>query len=287
MKKTNKALLICMFCMSMTIWSCKKDSSNSTVAPIESSDNGKSNSTTSGQLSTTVADLQLWGLGSVLQAEKSLDKTYPWYIDQLTTGTYWYVNCGPTAVTMALKWADPNFNKTALDARNTYRPTGGWWMTSDVTNYLTKYGINWRIASLPNAFTTLMNYLDKGQIVILCLDGYYLTYNASTTQHVGRFYAASGPNWGHFIVVKGYKIVDSKFYFEAYDPYSIGATYADNTTWLKGQNRYYTSTDISTATTIWWDYAIVVAPKGKQVVSAAAGLQEFVDPADVPDQKGY
>lgn len=204
--------------------------------------------------------------------------------NQYTTGKYWDINCGPASVTMAIKWVDPTFSKTAVDARNTYRSTGGWWYTSDVANYLTLYGINWRYTSLPDEYQTMMKYLDQGDVLILCLDNYYLKYNANPVQHVGKFYTVSAPNSGHFIVIKGYKIVDNKVYFDAYDPWSIGATYPDGSS-LKGLDRYYTSADLSKATTVWWDYAIIIAPKGKQV-TAAAGLQTFVLPTHVPEQKG-
>lgn len=230
-------------------------------------------------------DVELYGLGSVVTGSKSLDKTYSWYIDQYTSGTYWNVNCGPASVTMAIKWADSTFTKTAADARNTYRSTGGWWTTTDIANYLNTYGINWRYTPLPDEYQTMQKYLDQGNLLILCLDNYYLTYNADAMQHVGKFYQVNAPDSGHFIVIKGYKVVDGKIYFDAYDPWSLAITYP-NTSILKGLDRYYTSADLSKATTIWWDYAIVVAPKGK-VVTAAAGLKAFALPSQVPEQKGY
>ena len=64
------------------------------------------------------------------------DKSYNWYIDQSTSGNFASVNCGPASVTMAIKWADPAFTKTALDARMTYEVSGGWWFTNDIDAYL-------------------------------------------------------------------------------------------------------------------------------------------------------
>jgi hypothetical protein len=32
---------------------------------------------------------------------------------------------------MAIKWADADFTKTALDARMKYEVSGGWWFTGD------------------------------------------------------------------------------------------------------------------------------------------------------------
>jgi len=42
---------------------------------------------------------------------------------------------------------------------------------------------------------------------------------------------------GPLHVIKGYKVVDDQTYFEAYDPYSMGATYSDHS--MKGKDRYY------------------------------------------------
>jgi hypothetical protein len=284
MKKCNKALLIGMFCLSIGMWSCKKNSADSTVAPIPGGDNRALNVTTSGQFSTGTIN-PAWGLGTQLIANTSLDKTYSWYIDQYTTGTYWDVNCGPTSATMAIKWADPTFSKTVVDARNTYRSTGGWWYTTDVANYLNLDGINWQYTSLSDGYQTMMKYLDQGDILILCLDNYYLTYNSNPVQHVGKFYTVSAPGSGHFIVIKGYKNVNNNIYFDAYDPWSIGATYSDGSG-LKGLDRYYTSANLSQATAVWWDYAIIIAPKGQQVTAAAGLRRAFALPTQVPEQKG-
>ena len=284
MKKCNKALLIGMFCLSIGMWSCKKNSADSTVAPIPGGDNRALNVTTSGQFSTGTIN-PAWGLGTQLIANTSLDKTYSWYIDQYTTGTYWDVNCGPTSATMAIKWADPTFSKTVVDARNTYRSTGGWWYTTDVANYLNLDGLNWQYKSLSDGYQTMMKYLDQGDILILCLDNYYLTYNSNPVQHVGKFYTVSAPGSGHFIVIKGYKNVNNNIYFDAYDPWSIGATYSDGSG-LKGLDRYYTSANLSQATAVWWDYAIIIAPKGQQVTAAAGLRRAFALPTQVPEQKG-
>ncbi len=228
-------------------------------------------------------DAEYFGLGESVNAERSLNRNYNWYVDQGTSGTYSDINCGPAAVTMALKWSDSTFNRTAEDARNTFRASGGWWYTTDVVNYLNMYGIEWAYIPLPDNYQSLKRCIDAGEVAILCLDNYYLTYNDNDVQHVGKFYKVGAPDSGHFIVVKGYKQVDKEFYFEVYDPWSIGATYAIDKQ-LKGQNRYYSSNDLEKATGVWWDYAIVVAPKGKVVNNLNVKTYGLSSP--IPAQKG-
>ncbi|WP_316827572.1 C39 family peptidase [Pedobacter miscanthi] len=206
-----------------------------------------------------------YGLGKSVIASKSIEKTFKWYFDQAGTGQFSAINCGPTVATMAVKWSDSTFIKTPEDARNTYRATGGWWYTDDIVNYLNKYGINSAYTALPDNYQTIKKYIDQNYIVILCLDNYYIRYNTSATEHVDKYYRVNAAASGHFIIVKGYKQVDNQFYFEVYDPWSYGASYTLGNQ-LKGENRYYRSDDLETATNVWWDYAIIVAPKGKSVV---------------------
>ena len=44
-----------------------------------------------------------YGLGKVLENYCSNNVSYNWYYDQMNSGTYSSVNCGPTSVTMAMK----------------------------------------------------------------------------------------------------------------------------------------------------------------------------------------
>jgi hypothetical protein len=234
-------------------------------------------------LSTNIPGMLSWGLGRFQSARGSNNKDYEWYLDQKQTGTFSSVNCGPTSTTMVAKWSDPSFTKTPVDARAAYRPAGGWWYTSDIDKYLTDNSIPHYFINLSSnsegtrqIITTTLN---EGEIVILCLDMYYIRSEASTSQRVDKFYATSSSGWGHFIVVKGHKAVDSKYFFEAYDPYSFGVIYSDGV--LKGRNRYYRSDDIFQATSVWWNYAIVITPKGLGK-AAVAGL----DPATIPHNRG-
>jgi len=89
-----------------------------------------------------LTEIRSWGLGRVLEKEFSNNVDYDWYMDQWQTGRYYYENCGPTTVTMAIKWYNQQFSETPEDARNTYHPSGGWWYTGDITTYLNKYSVN-------------------------------------------------------------------------------------------------------------------------------------------------
>lgn len=223
-----------------------------------------------------LTDIRLMGLGMNETTKKSNDAGYDWYIDQANTGAHSGVNCGPASVTMAIKWSNSQFTGTAVDARNMYRPGGGWWYTSDIINYLNHNQVNNYVVSLTDN-NRIRDELSGGKIVILCLDMHHISYETKPRWHIDRFYKAENPGWGHFIVVKGYKIVDSKLLFEVYDPYGYGRTYDSGQ--QKGINRYYRSEEIHYSASIWWNYAIIV--------SRTSGKGEgAVDPASIPHKWG-
>lgn len=222
-----------------------------------------------------------WGLGSTQSIYAHLDRSYEWYIDQADTGPCADNNCGPSSVTMGIKWFTQNFTQTAEDARNTYPEGGGWWYTSDVINYLNLY-------SAPNTTSSftgtdqLMGLLNQGNLVVLCLTTAYLTPDDTDAHREGRFYSYSG---GHFLVVKGWRSTNSGLFFEVYDPNNWHAAYADLTP--KGRNRHYAAGDLASAIANWWNYLIVVHPPGGGGSGAkqSAWLRP-VDPAQIPDMWG-
>ena len=81
-------------------------------------------------------ELDYFGLTGNIITEKSLIKNYGFYFDQFDGSASAGVNCGPAVSTMAIKWADSAFTKTPVDARNLYKPAGGWWTTQNVDDYL-------------------------------------------------------------------------------------------------------------------------------------------------------
>jgi hypothetical protein len=181
-----------------------------------------------------------WGLGDSLQEKYNNDRKYEWYIDQINTGEYSSHNCGPTSVTMAIKWFNRNFNKTPQDARAVYKPNGEDWSTNDIINYLNLNHVN-NITIKLDSINQLKSELRDSNIVILCVDMYYIRYTAVNNYRVDKFYYTP-LTFGHFIIIKGYLIVDNRLFYEVYDPNSWGSVYDDNT--YKGKNRYYRSEDI-------------------------------------------
>jgi hypothetical protein len=96
-------------------------------------------------------------------------------------------------------------------------------------------------------------------------------------QRVDKFYQTT-INWGHFIVLKGYKITDGELFFEAYDPCSFGVMNEDNT--LKGLNRYYRYEDLAAACLPWWNFAFIIAKKGESLSLDAVNRK--LNPLHVP-----
>ena len=207
-----------------------------------------------------------WGLGHILRKAGNSDHDYSWYIDQGGTDPFSTLNCGPTSVTMAIKWADSGFTKTPMDARQKYESAGGWWFTYDIDNYLSDNSIPHAIVPLPagaeQSRDLWARQIDSGRVIILCIDMNYIRSNTVPAYHTDKFYATN-PGWGHFFVIKGYQQVDNAFYMEVYDPYSLGSTNEDGS--LKGKNRFYTYKDVYDAASNWWNYAFVVAAKGKYI----------------------
>ena len=226
-----------------------------------------------------------WGLGHFIQKSLSSNLNYEWYTDQGSSGTYAAFNCGPASVTMAIKWADPGFTKTAQDARQIYRSDGGWWYTSDIDNYLSANNIPHAIIPLSGSAAEtgniLTHQLDNLQIVILCIDMDKIRRSTDSSYRVDKFYNTS-PGWGHFFVVKGYRVTDGELFFQIYDPYSLGLTYPDDS--FRGKNRYYRSGDVAAAADPWWNNAFVIARKG-ETVNLNAGIQAL-DPAMIRHARG-
>ena len=220
-----------------------------------------------------------YGLGKNTESEASNNVNYEWYIDQINTGQHSYVNCGPACATMAIKWSNQYFSKTTEEARYTYLPEGGWWYTNNIIDYLTINRIAHYLTSLTQV-SHLKKQLDDGNIAILCLDMYYVrNYLEKSEWHIDKFYFTSSKDWGHFIVVKGYKIVDGIVWFEVYDPWSLGVKYNDGN--LKGIDRYYRDEDIIQATGVWWKYMIVINnPLTPSVRSQA------IEPSTIVHQRG-
>ncbi|MBN2443124.1 MAG: hypothetical protein JXJ04_17320 [Spirochaetales bacterium] len=225
-----------------------------------------------------------WGLGTPLTEYYENDRDYPWYMDQYNTGTYSSINCGPTSVTMAIKWTDESFDRTPENARETYRPDGGWWYTSDIINYLNAYNTEHIVITAANDPNLFKDQLRGGNILILCITMEEIRRNSVEREHTHAFFSGTG----HFIVIKGYIVVNNTLYFEAYDPNSLNRFYpAPEETWLKGKDRYYLWEDLYNAVSAWWNYAIVVmGNSGLRSNSRFITQPVSVDPNTIPHKSG-
>lgn len=200
---------------------------------------------------------EAFGLGSVVSEAQSLISNRDYYFDQYQYGPYASSNCGPAAASMAAKWANAKFDKNPKEARSTINPQGGAWKSSEVAEYLKMQGVNTTIVYLASLENVVKKNIDKGNLLILVLDIFYIKQNTHPIEKVGKTYAISSKGTGHFIVVKGYKVVDGQFFLEVYDPNSGGAVYELNQE-PKGKDRYFSAEQVQKAVQDWWNYAIVV-----------------------------
>lgn len=210
------------------------------------------------------SESEAYGLGSVITDARSLAAQHDYYFDQYGTGKYAMVNCGPAVATMALKWADPKFNKSVSAARDSIKPNGAKWLASDMAKYIDAAEVETLSIYLSDIENQVKNAIDRNYALVLCLDMYQIEFNNDPVQKTGKFYVTSHQAWNHFILVKGYLIADGKFYLEIYDPNSEGTTYT-LTGEPRGKNRYYEAAQIAQAVSKCWKYALVVAPKGESV----------------------
>ncbi len=213
-----------------------------------------------------------WGMGGFQNAPVSNNRAYEWYMDQKNTGIHANNNCGPTTTVMASRWYNPEHSNTPSDARSMYRSEGGWWYTSDIKNYLDYFDIpNHTIALGTNKSLmadAFRRELDQGSVAILCLDMYFVAFQSTNEFRTNKFYTTNTEDWGHFLLIKGYRTVDGELYLEAYDSNTWGKTYKDGS--LKGKDRYYHSREVYEATSAWWNYAIIVSGTGRKDLPAGA-----------------
>lgn len=201
-----------------------------------------------------------WGLGLVENEYVSNDRGYEWYINQNQTGKYGFENCGPASATMACMWSDPFFSRTTEEARAAYHPDGGWWYMDDISSYLELNGIPCR-ETANRGNQSIMEELRQGYIVIINIDLRELSYNPNDTQRVDKFYSGGT---GHFIILKGFALVDNRVFFECYDPATQNHYYSferyTTSSEPMGKDRYYRGEEIQRAMYNWYNNYLVVEP---------------------------
>lgn len=254
MKKLIGGILLIFFCVSIMGYAanngCTSNIHQTITEEIE-----QSNMSTYDKYPTP--PFKSWGLGKVVSKQVSLNTDYDWYIDQMHTGYNSDSNCGPACTIMAAKWSNESFTKSVTDARNSARniEVGGWWYIKNIHSFL----VNNDIPSFRDHDITIdkaIDQLDKGKILILNVYTGYITRNKNLEERTGRFY---DEKTGHFIILKGYRIVDHNIYFEVYDPNNFERYYMDGTE--KGKNRYYLATEVISSVKHWWDEYLVISHK--------------------------
>lgn len=199
---------------------------------------------------------QTLGLGEFMTKKVSNDREYFWYVDQSDTGKFSSTNCGPTCAEMVGKWVDKDFKGTAEEAREFDYCDDGGWFTENIKNYLYKYKIESKIISNVSKEMMIFN-LENENIMILGVKIGEVSLNdvSDNSEHTGRFYLVED---GHFIIVKGYVVVDGVTYFEVYDPNSCNNVYEDETP--MGKDRYFLADEVIKASKEWYDKMLLVTP---------------------------
>lgn len=187
-----------------------------------------------------------WGLGEKMTKYVTNEREYEWYVDQLNTGEHWAENCGPTSVEMAGRYYDPEFRYTAEYARTLYAADGGWWYDKYIQGALKAFGVPFGSITIHNA-GVLTRALDLGSVVLINPTMDLVARETNPNHRTGIYYT---PGTGHYIIVKGYVIVDDVTFFEVYDPWSIEMRYSDNT--LKGKDRYYDAPSLINSLKNWY-----------------------------------
>ncbi|MDW8803154.1 SH3 domain-containing protein [Clostridium sp. A1-XYC3] len=179
------------------------------------------------------------GLGNNETESVSNNKNFDWYIGQNDTGKYSAINSGPAAVAMAIKWTNPSQDKSVAYIRDTYESNVLAWNMNNIASSLKDSNIKY--SSCDNiSEDELKKQLKSGNILIVNLNPQYINYNDSSESRVGRFHIVDGS--AYTVIIKGYKVVDGKTYFEIYDSFNINSNYLDGSP--KGKNNYYPANEV-------------------------------------------
>ena len=210
-----------------------------------------------------------YGMGNFLTASCSNDGSSPegFYYQQQHSGANANDNCGPACVTMAMRWSDPTYSGTVEDARNEIPVSeidgGVSWYPRDIYNFLNHHGVpayywDFTNATYDGFIRTICTKLEEGNLAIVCLNTINVSEQQAMTMgyHTHKYYSGGA---GHFLLIKGYRVVNGVTWFEIHDPWGLDKKYEDGT--YMGANRYYLGHEV--ATSIDWNIWTVIVPPGK------------------------
>lgn len=191
---------------------------------------------------------------------------YSFYMSQKDTGKYSSENCGPACTYMACKWVNENFSFTVADIRNiNVKPADSdyGWFPQTIIQALETYDVKCDLVRIDQKSETyndmdilkLRNLIDEGKLLIICFNCKDITSDILNKRVVGQAY--SGGNSGHFILVKGYIVVDNKLYFEIYDP-ALPLDY-NNPILKTDRTRYYDAIQLLNSSLKWNNNVVVVS----------------------------
>lgn len=212
------------------------------------------------------AELVAWGLGKYESAHVSLDRPYEWYIDQAELDEEGS-DFGLACAMMAGKWYDEDFKGTLVEIK-TYceqvkeqkHANYEGWTYSIMLSALEHAEVPCSLERLPSSLykknKVITEELKDGNIVIVAIRPRLITFATDPDFHAGIFYGGDK----NFIIIKGYRIVDNKTYFEVYDPNSQTITYDNGE--LVGKDRYYLRDQVVASVEDYVDnYIVIEAPE--------------------------
>ena len=174
-------------------------------------------------------------------------RPYEWYRSQMDTGPASRNNCGPTCVSMVIKYCNTHDVNVSL-IRDIRPKENGWWYASDISYALNYYGIPNTIRSL-SSDRDLLQALSRGSLVLACLDMSLITEQSEDAEaRYHRFYQGVT---GHFLLLKGY--TDRQEWIIAYDSNNWKNDYYLNRA-PKGRDRFYRAGEIVASMKKWWPY---------------------------------
>lgn len=218
--------------------------------------------------------LESWGIGSHQTEYYTSDKKIDWYIDQYETGPYSPWNCGPAAMTMAMKWyTDGAYSYSTAETRDLMghnrRLTSGRHMVS----FLEKQNVHHYV--MRNSHPEQIADLIKADNIIIVLNSMQAQF---FTFAIDRTHRAHMLDWflvgGHIFILKGLRVVDGENFVEIYDPNSWDKKHFDGTP--VGKNRHYLLNEIFYSIRNKWNFLIAIPnPHTKDIPKNKAVFEKY------------